>query len=433
MMSLKREAAARQTNDGRPAALFIAPIMPSDRGNGLAMRTGFLLDAYAKRFAIDLAVVSVAGGTRELTPFAKARTRRATVLVAGAPDTHFALVASISDPEARLAAFRRYGRPSITARLSADLERTLLTFAGNTCYGLVHASRLYLASLAAAWMPAGNRPSCLVLDCDEDDANAYHRLAQLNRIWGRARLAAWTDAEADAFKKLATQWMPRFDLQLAASRSEARRLCAHASGLGVTVIPNVVPMSAASSAQRHRCGRRDILFVGNMGYLPNIDAALWFALRVLPKLRSVVRDPLRFVIVGPGAPREVTNLARRPGIVVTGGVDDVAPLYRHAALAVVPIRAGGGTRIKLLESVKYRVPVVATRFGAEGTGLRSGQELMLADNEQDFAASCARLLNDDRLSSRLTARALARVSRDFAAGRSAAHLLAAIDVRCCTE
>ena len=169
-----------------------------------------------------------------------------------------------------------------------------------------------------------------------------------------------------------------------------------------------------------------------MSYLPNIDAALWFALRVWPKLRSAVRDPLRFIIAGPGAPREVRNLARRPGIVVAGGFDDVAPLYRRAALAVVPIRAGGGTRIKLLESAKYGVPVVATRFGAEGTGLRSGQELMLADNERDFAASCARLLVDARLSSRLAARALARVSRDFAAARSAAHLLAAIDARCCT-
>jgi polysaccharide biosynthesis protein PslH len=155
-------------------------------------------------------------------------------------------------------------------------------------------------------------------------------------------------------------------------------------------------------------------------------------LRVWPKLRSIVRYPLRFVIAGPGAPREVRNLARRPGIVVAGGFEDVAPLYRQAALAVVPIRAGGGTRIKLLESAKYGVPVVATSFGAEGTGLRSGHELMLADNERDFAASCARLLVDGRLSSRLAARALARVSRDFSAARSSEHLFAAIDARCRT-
>jgi polysaccharide biosynthesis protein PslH len=423
---------ARPTTD-RPAALFVAPIMPSDSGNGLAMRAGFLLDAYAKRFAIDLAVVPVAGGIQTLTPFVKARTRRATVLSAGPLDTHFALVAGLSDPEARLAAFRQYGRPSITARLSAELERALLTFAGETCYRLVHASRLYLASLAATWMRGERRPSCLVLDCDEDDASAYRRLARLNRNWGRSALAAWVNAEADAFKALAAQWLPRFDLQLAASRSEARRLSAYADATGVTVVPNVVPTNASNCVVRHDCrGRRDILFVGNMSYLPNIDAALWFALRVWPRLRSDVRYPLRFVIAGPGAPREVRNLARRPGIVVAGGFEDVAPLYRRAALAVVPIRAGGGTRIKLLESAKYGVPVVATSFGAEGTGLRSGHELMLADNERDFAASCSRLLVDGKLSSRLAARALARVSRDFSATRSSEHLFAAIDARCCT-
>ena len=68
---------ADTASNGRPTALFIAPIMPSDRGNGLAMRTGFLLDAYAKRFEIDLAVVPVAGGAKELTPFVEARVRRA--------------------------------------------------------------------------------------------------------------------------------------------------------------------------------------------------------------------------------------------------------------------------------------------------------------------------------------------------------------------
>ena len=68
----------------------------------------------------------------------------------------------------------------------------------------------------------------------------------------------------------------------------------------------------------------------------------------------------------PGAPREVMDLARQPGIVVAGGFDDAAPLYRRAALAVVPIRAGGGTRIKLLESAKHGVPVVATRVWRRG-------------------------------------------------------------------
>jgi glycosyltransferase involved in cell wall biosynthesis len=414
----------------RPSALFIAPILPNDRGNGLAMRTGFFLDAYAKHFEIDLAVVPVAGGTKELTPFVDARIRRAAVLPL-ARDTHFALISGIADPKAQLAAFRTYARPSIVAGLSAELERALLAFVADAVYDLVHVSRLYLASLAAAWMGAKGRGGCLVVDCDEDDASAYRRLARLYRNWGRGRRADWAEAEADAFKALAVRWLPNFDLRLAASAGEARRLSARAEGAEVAVVPNVVPLSANRLAPYPPPGgRRDIVFVGTLGYLPNIDAALWFAKRVWPRLRAAVPFPLRFVIAGQGAPREVMDLARQSGIVVLGSFDDAAPLYRRAALAVVPIRAGGGTRIKLLESAKYGVPVVATRFGAAGTGFRSGQELLVADNERDFAACCARLLTDGELASRLRAQALRKVRHDYDARSIAAGLLGKIAAGC---
>jgi hypothetical protein len=212
-----------------------------------------------------------------------------------APDTHFALISSIADPEARLAAFRQYARPSITARLSAELESGLLAFADGASYRLVHVSRLYLAGIAEAWMQAGDRPPCRVLDCDEDDASAYRRLARLYRKWGRDRRAGWAEAEADAFKTMAGRWLPRFDLRLAASAGEARLLGAHAEGADATVVPNAAPANVTSSAPRSvgGGGRRDIVFIGNMSYLPNIDAAMWFASRILPKLRSAVSFPIR--------------------------------------------------------------------------------------------------------------------------------------------
>ena len=412
----------------RPSSLFIAPIMPSDRGNGLAMRTGFFLDAYAQRFAIDLAVVPVAGGETELTPFVARRVRTAIVLPVAAADTHFTLISAIADPKAQLTAFRQYARPSITARLNAEIERALIGFAAGH-YELVHVSRTYLAALARAWIGvAKSGGPCLVLDCDEDDTSAYRRLARLYSNGGYGRRADWAQAEAAAFKTLAAHWLPRFDLRLAASIGEARHLSGHAEGLKVAVVPNVAPLSAGRFAPRRpQGGCRDIVFVGSLGYLPNIDAARWFAKRIWPRLRAAVPFPVRFVIAGRGAPRAVMDLARQPGIVVVGGFDDAAPLYRRAALAVVPIRAGGGTRIKLLESAKYGVPVVATRFGAAGTGFRSGQELLLADNERDFAACCARLLTNGKLASRLRAQALRRVRLDYEASSIALHLLGKID------
>src|SRR6476646_1217780 len=184
----------------RPPALFIAPIMPGDRGNGLAMRTGFLLDAYVKRFDIDLAVVPVSGGSMELTSFVRARVRRSSVLRSTVPSPHFALIRRIADADGRLAAFRQYSRPSITAGLSNELERALMAFVGNAAYELVHISRLYLAELSSPWMKARGCPPSLVLDCDEDDVSASRCLARLHRNAGRDRRADWAEAEADAFK-----------------------------------------------------------------------------------------------------------------------------------------------------------------------------------------------------------------------------------------
>jgi glycosyltransferase involved in cell wall biosynthesis len=425
---------AESARNGRPAALFIAPIMPSDRGNGLAIRTGFLLDTYAKRFAVDLAIVPVAGGATAHMPFAASRVRRAVMLPAGAADTHFALINSVAEPKARLAAFRQYGRPSITARLSGEVERALFGFAGDACYQLVHVSRLYLAGLAAAWMHAGSGPPHLVLDCDEDDVSVYRRFALLHRRSGRTRRALWADAEADAFDALGRQFLSRFHLLLAASAGEGRRLQTRAGAAAIAVIPNIAPGAPIDPARVAPLrGQRDILFVGNMGYLPNIDAATWFANRIWPKLRQTLPLPSRFVIAGDGAPRELMELARRPGIVFAGEFDAAGALYRRAALAIVPIRAGGGTRIKLLEAARYGVPVVATRFGAEGTGFRSGHELLLADTESDFAAACTRLLTDFGLASRLVAGARRKVAVDYNARRSAKRLLDRIDAWFPTE
>ena len=417
-----------QVKTERPLALFMAPLMPSDHGNGLAMRTGFLLDAYAAEFDVELAVIPGAGGKLEVTPFVAARTRRAGVLPLGAPDTQFALVNSIIDHEARLAAFRHYGRPSIAARLNASVQQALMAWVGEASYDLVHVSRLYLSSLAAAWLQRGTNSPCLVLDCDEDDASAYRRLAQLEKKWGRRLRAAWLEAEADAFKTMAAQWLPRFDLLLAASAGEARLLGTRAGEKPVKIVPNIVPTSAVGwSARRAQTNRRDVIFVGNMSYLPNVDAVMWFASRVWPRLRSALPFPLRFVIIGPGPPRQVRQLARSPDIVVAGGIDDVAPLYRSADIAVVPIRAGGGTRIKVLESANYGVPIVATTFGAAGTGLRSGQELLLADGESDFAGACIKLLTDRKFAYRLSVQARRKVRRDYDGRRSAGRFLAVVD------
>ena len=421
-------------SDRRPAALFIAPITPSDRDNGLAMRTGFLLSSYAQRFDVDLVVVPIAGETREaIASFPTCQLRRSIVLPLTRRDTQFTLLSLLVDQTARLAAFRDYGKPSITAALTANVCSNLAAFSAQKSYSLIHISRLYLAPLARPWTERRRGPCpTLVLDADEDDANAYRRLANLYRKSGHEEKAGWAYAEADAFTKCAAEWLNRFDVVLASSSEEVRALRRRGKHVCATTVPNVAPPIDSIRTLKRRGGHRDIVFVGNMSYLPNIDAVRWFALSVWPRLRRMFAGRLRFIIAGNSPPREVLDLARQPGIVVMGTFPQVGSLYRDASLVVIPIRAGGGTRIKLLEAASYCVPVVSTSFGAYGSGFRSGRELLLADNSRDFADSCARLLQDFALASRVVAGARRKIHRDFDSAICSRRFLGKIE-RICTR
>ena len=144
----------------------------------------------------------------------------------------------------------------------------------------------------------------------------------------------------------------------------------------------------------------DILFVGTFDYFPNQDGAEWFAQDILPLL-SDVRS---IYYVGHCSPALQTALSFDGKIHVTGRVDKVTPYYHRAKLAMVPIRAAGGTRIKILEAIVHGVPVVSTTLGAEGLDFSVPDHLLLADNAPDFASACQTCLQD-RPAAMLRARA----------------------------
>jgi hypothetical protein len=154
---------------------MITPTMPADRGNGLAMRAGFFLEAYSRRFDVDL-VVAPFPGLGKMTAFARSRARRIEILGVDRPDTHYALVAAVIDPIARVDAFRRYGRPS-RAAFFHPLTHSLDLLAKNSHYRVVHVSRVYLAEIATPWLDGDRSSTRLILDCDENDALVFRRSA----------------------------------------------------------------------------------------------------------------------------------------------------------------------------------------------------------------------------------------------------------------
>jgi glycosyltransferase involved in cell wall biosynthesis len=150
-------------------------------------------------------------------------------------------------------------------------------------------------------------------------------------------------------------------------------------------------------------------------YHPNEDAALQIADVVLPCIHRSGQCSVQVLIVG-NRPRDtVLALGSRRRITVTGAVDSVTPYYRQATVAVVPLRAGGGTRIKILEAAAHRVPVVSTPVGAEGLEVADGRELLLAHTPEQMAGQCVRLWQDRGLRSRIIRNAYSWVRRKHTA------------------
>ncbi len=138
-------------------------------------------------------------------------------------------------------------------------------------------------------------------------------------------------------------------------------------------------------------GPLDLVFTAKMDFRPNVDAVLWFAQAVLPLIRRE-SPQTRFWVVGKDPHPRLAPLAADPGIVVTGWVEDVRPYIAGAALYVIPLRIGGGTRLKVLEAMAMGKAIVSTTLGCEGFELASGQELSIADTPEEFAAAVLDLL-----------------------------------------
>ena len=188
---------------------------------------------------------------------------------------------------------------------------------------------------------------------------------------------------------------------LVTTEADARALAGGAAP--VEVVPNGVD-EALFEVEREPDGR-SILFVGTMSYPPNVDAALWLAHEILPRVRERHADA-RLVLVGHRPAPAVERLAGREGIEVTGAVPDVVPYLRSAAVFAAPMRIGGGFPNKVAEALATGVPVVATRQGFEGiTGVRPDEHLLEAGEPREFADAVVRLLGEPGLGDRLAAAA----------------------------
>jgi sugar transferase (PEP-CTERM/EpsH1 system associated) len=251
-----------------------------------------------------------------------------------------------------------------------------------------------------------------------DDHNCEYMLQErafLTDLNSPARwpAAAYSFVQWRRLRRYEAQVCRRADRVLAVSQADARALSRLIPGLDVTVIPNGIdtrvyrPGAVEPGAVDH-----SLVFTGTMDFRPNVDAVLWFWKEVWPLIRAEVPDA-HFTVVGQRPHRRLDPLKEDRSVTLTGWVEDVRPYIADATVYVAPLRMGGGTRLKLLEAMAMRKPVVATSLGAEGYPITDGRELILADTPAGFAQAVVSLLNAPARRAELGRTARAFVERRY--------------------
>ena len=283
-----------------------------------------------------------------------------------------------------------------------SMRRALEAVLDETDFDIVQVESIHLMGYLPLIRAARSQP-LIVCDWHNIESELMSRYSEregnIIRQWYARRTAR-------LMRNFEQRALDEFDAHVTVSERDAERLRSLNSKARIFVIENGVDAAhhseeqlehayVASRAQQAPSDlpiRNRIVFVGSMDYHANIDGAVSFSREVWPHLRERKPD-LIFTIVGRDPAQEVRELALIPGIEVTGTVDDVRPYYREAIAAVVPLKVGGGSRLKILEAMAAGVPVVSTTLGAEGLKVTHDKNILVADTTEKMIEAIIKLID----------------------------------------
>lgn len=361
--------------------LILTPEPPYPLQGGGAYRIASLLHYFARFADVDLILISESGKPALLPP---GLVRHQSVIPL--PKHGKGLV------ERYLRNARRAltGVPPLIDRLSG-LEHAIQSAIGGKQYDLGVVEHFWCAPYEASLSSVCART---VLDLHNVESVLHQRCAPVSRgaiAAGHARFARMS-------RKLESEWLPRYSLVFTTSEGDAALIKEIAPGARTVVYPNALPWVEAPQS----LPGGDVVFSGNFEYHPNIDAVRFFTREIWPEIHR--RHPERKLrLVGRGDTFVRHFLPDVMNIEMTGPVESAFDEIAKAAVVVAPLRAGSGTRIKILEGWAAARPVVATTLAAEGLAARSEDNILLADSAAAFADAMDRLLNGAALAQRMGA------------------------------
>ncbi|MEW5734591.1 MAG: glycosyltransferase family 4 protein [Thermodesulfobacteriota bacterium] len=239
-------------------------------------------------------------------------------------------------------------------------------------------------------LPAGPAPA-LCLSAHNVESQVWERMAAaetnpLKKAFLFLQYKRWF-----AFEKAI---IPRFDAVCAVSENDRETFSRWTASEKVFLVENGVDGEYFAPAGPEPVRPLSLVFSGSMDWRPNVDAALWFLEKIFPLIRKRYPEAT-FTIAGRRPDPALREAAgRSKGVLVTGTVEDMRPFLAAAQVIVVPLRSGGGSRLKILEALSMQKPVVSTAVGAEGLRVTDGKDILLADRPQDFADAVMRLFSD---------------------------------------
>jgi sugar transferase (PEP-CTERM/EpsH1 system associated) len=215
----------------------------------------------------------------------------------------------------------------------------------------------------------------------------------------------------------------RFDRVVAVSRTDAIAIERNYGITGVSDVPTGVDTEFFRPDRRAPLEPHNLVFTGAMDWLPNEDGIAWFVYEVLPLIHERMPD-VTLTIVGRNPPPVIRELAARDQrLRVTGSVPDVRPFMESGAVFVVPLRVGGGTRLKIYEALAMERALVSTTIGAEGLPLENGVHAVIADGAARFAGAVVKLLADPQQAAALARTGASYVRENFGWDRAAERFI----------
>jgi sugar transferase (PEP-CTERM/EpsH1 system associated) len=204
-----------------------------------------------------------------------------------------------------------------------------------------------------------------------------------------------------------------FEAVIAVSREDREQMQREYGVENIFDVPTGVDTEFFRPPGAEKSAPHNLVFTGSMDWLPNEDAIRYFTEQIMPRIKSQIPD-VTLTVVGRNPYPSLVELAQHDNsIIVTGRVDDVRPYMERAAAYVVPLRVGGGTRLKIFEAMAMEKAIVSTSIGAEGLPVTGGAELLLADTPEAFAAAVVKVLQNPTFAQEMAQRAAMLVRAEF--------------------